>query len=63
MTLTPSEAARMAYAVQLAEAQIAEAKQLQQAQFGADASPVVLAAIIEALARNHASAVAAKIRG
>ncbi len=53
----------MAYAVQLAEAQIAEAKQLQQAHFGADASPVVLAAIIEALARNHASAVAAKIRG
>ena len=52
----------MAYAVKLAEAQIAEAKKLHEIHFGVGASPLVLAAIIEALARNHASALAAKIR-
>lgn len=62
MTQTPSETARMAYAVKLAEAQIAEAKKLHEIHFGVGASPLVLAAIIEALARNHASALAAKIR-
>ena len=63
MNLTPPEAARMAYAVKLTEAQIAEAKKLHDTHFGAGASPAVLAAIIEALARNHASAVAAKVSG
>jgi len=61
MNLTTQETARMNYAARLATAQIEAAKKLHAIHFGADSSPETLAAIIEAVARNYASAVAANL--
>ena len=61
MTLNRHETVRMAYAVKLTNAQIEAARQLYAAHFGDANNPQALAAIIEALARNYSSAVAANL--